>query len=178
MQLLIRIFAIILIGFILLCFVIGITSKPQTEFTQTKVINSPGTVVWQALTSPVRMSEWMRDVRVVTGPSHPHKDAVYRFYLYNYDENAFHEEKIDIYNPEQKISFLRAGHDDKPLLKNYLRLYELKQLRDGKTELTLKLSYRSNSFLTIIYDRLMLEQQIKKRESSNLDNLKKTLEKL
>ena len=178
MQFLLRIFAFVLIGIILLCFFIGFSNETQTEFTHTKVINSPITIVWQALTSPSRIGEWMQDVRLVTGPSKPRKDALYRFYLYDYDENAFHEEKIDIYYPEIRISFLRIEDKNKPLLRNYLRLFELKQLRDGTTEITFKLSYTSESFLTIVYNRLLLGQQIKNTALSDLENLKRKLEKL
>ena len=178
MQFLLRILALILIGFILLCFVVGFTNDPHTEITHTKVVNSPSTVVWQSLTSPGRISEWMHEVRLVTGPVKPGKNAVYRFYLYNYDNDAFHDEKIDIYNPENRISFLRVEDKNRPLLRNYLKLFELKQLRDGMTELTFTLSYRSDSFLTIVYDKLLLRQRMESRVASDLENLKRKLEKL
>ena len=178
MQSILRTLAIILIGFILLCFVIGFTNEPQTEFHYTQVVNSPSTIVWQTLTNPRHMSEWMQEVRVVTGPSQPHKAALYRFYFQDYDTHAFHEEKVDIYNPENRISFLRVENRNKPLLSSYLKLYELKPLRDGTTEITIKLSYRSNSFLTIVYDRLYLRERIKNQVKLDLENLRKKLEKV
>jgi uncharacterized membrane protein len=178
MQFILRILALLLICIILLFFVIGFTNEPITEFTHTKVITSPNPVVWQALTNPNQLSEWMQEVRHVAGPSQAEENSIYCFYLYDYDKNAYHEEKIDVYKPENKISFVRVESKSRPLLRDYLRLYELKQLRDGTTEIKFKLSYRCNSFLTIVYDKLLLNQRIKNRAVSNLENLKKMLEKV
>jgi uncharacterized membrane protein len=159
-----------------ICIGIGITSQAESGFSHTFVVKSPSSVVWQALTDASRMSDWMQDIRVINGPSQVQKNAVYRFYLHSYELRAFHEEKVDIYKHETRIAFLRVAKESKPLLHDILRVFELRPLRDGTTEITFKLSYRSDSFLTRIYDKLYLGSKIRNRILTDLRRLKRIIE--
>jgi uncharacterized membrane protein len=176
MLIILRIVIILIIAALCLCIGIGIASQPQSGFTHTYVVKSPSAVIWQALTDAGRMSEWMQDVRLINGPSQVQKDGVYRFYLHSYDLRAFHEEKVDIYKPETRIAFLRLANEKKPLLRDVLRVFELRALRNGTTEITVKISYRSDSFLTRIYDKIYLGKKIKNSTISDLRRLKRIIE--
>ena len=173
-----KIVYIIVICSILLFTAVGLLTGSETAFSHTEIINSPVTVVWRTMTNTERMPQWNEGLRRDEARRPLRKGSVIRCYRTSYGKGLFHEEKVDILNPESRISFIRVDKAPRPLLKNYFRYFELKKLRDGSTEVTYRLSYRSNSFLTRVFDKLYLSHALKSSSGRSLRNLKRIIEKV
>ena len=77
---------------------------------------------------------------------------------------------------DKKLILQRIGLNENPLLKNYQTSYNLKPLLDGTTEITIEISYQPASFVTRIYNQLLLKSSISNTCDKNLIALRDLIE--
>ncbi len=176
----IKILSIVLIATILILIFVGILAPKNTYFTKTQIIKSPTSVVWRKLTDVENYPAWQSSVRkvVLMSGSRIAEDGILQFYMNDYDSTTYHEAKIIKIEDDKSFTFARIGKNTSPLLKNYQTSYNLKRLLDGTTEISVTISYRTNGFITKIYNQLFLRSSIGSQAERNLTRLKSSIESM
>ena len=176
----VKIFSIVLLATILILIVVGILAPKNTYFTKTQIIKSPTSVVWRKLKDIENYPIWQSSVRkvVLKGGTRLTEESILQFYMNDYDSTTYHEAKITKIEDDKSFTFARTGTNTSPLLKDYQTSYNLKRLLDGTTEISVTISYRTNGFLTKIYNQLFLRSSLGSQAERNLTRLKSSIESM
>ena len=115
-------------------------------------------VVWRKLKDVENYPTWQSSVRkvVLKGGTRITEESILQFYMNDYDSTTYHEAKITKIEDDKSFTFARTGTNTSPLLKDYQTSYNLKRLLDGTTEISVTIAYRTNGFITKIYNQLFL----------------------
>lgn len=180
MQVIHRILAVILVLVGLFLTIIGITTPADTGFSHAEVILSPVPVVWQVLVDPERMPVWQTDLRRVrpAQPGELKEGMVLQGFARRYAPGLFHEDKLIRLAPEKNLTLMRVKSGQNTMLRDFSRVYELKRLLDGSTELTCRTFYRCPGFISRIYNRLYHQKILESRSRENIRRLKALIEKV
>jgi hypothetical protein len=175
---LIKILSIIFCVSICILIGIGLFARPNIYFTRTQVIKSPVAVVWKHLIDVDNYPAWQSEIREVEINKGPQiwKGATLRCYLMAYDSLVYHEERVTALEHDNNITFLRSGINENPLFRDFKTSYTLKRLLDGTTEISVAVSYRTNSFITRILNQLYLRMAIGNLSERNLAALRDLIE--
>jgi uncharacterized membrane protein len=176
----VKIFSVVLLATILILIIVGILAPKNTYFTKTQIIKSPTSVVWRKLTDVENYPTWQTSVRkvVLKGGSRIAEEGILHFYMNYYDSTTYHETIITKVENDKSITFTRIGKNANPLLNNYQTSYDLKRLLDGTTEISVTISYRTNGFITKIYNQLFLRSNLSSQAERNLTMLKSSIESM
>ena len=177
-----KIFKIISVGILILLgflFIIGIISSAETNITSSIVIERPSNLVWQKICDVNKMSDWRTNI---AGPkllnTEPlEKNSIIQYYWQNSNKPIIQEEKVVEFKPEKILSLRLAGDPEKMLILNMVVSFEIKPLLDGTTELTSNISYKSKSFLTRIYNQVIMRRNLSRDNELTLKNLKHIIER-
>ena len=180
MRIIHRILAVIFILIGLFVTIIGITTPADTGFSHTEVILSPVPVVWQVLTDPDRMPRWQPDlIRVAAEPGGPPREGtILKVFSRSYDPGLYHQDKIIRLVPEKNLTLMRIRSEQNTVLRDFSRVYELKRLLDGTTEVTCRVFYRCPGFLSRVYNRLYQQRLLENRNRESIRRLKALIEKV
>jgi hypothetical protein len=175
---LIRLSAAIFILLLIIMISIGIFAPKYTYLSRTQVIKSPVNLVWRQIITIDNYTKWQRDLKKVTLNKGDQlwNGATVRFYRKEYEASVFHEEQVTAMESDKSITLQRTGLNENPLLRDYQTSYSLKPLLDGTTEITIEISYQPASFVTRIYNQLLLKSSISSICNENLIALRDLIE--
>jgi hypothetical protein len=170
--------SIIFISSLLITSILGLLVRPHTYITRTLIIESPVNVVWRQLLNYHDYQVWQQDIKkaVLNSGGELSEGASIRFYHKAYENEISHEERIVTLENDNKLSFLREGLNENPLLKDFKTTYLLKRLLDGTTEISVSVSYQTEGFVTRIYNQLFLRSAYADICDKNLAALRKLIE--
>lgn len=171
----------VLILVLLLVFVsLGVSGASKSRFTVTQQVNSPVTVVWQALTNPDKIAQWNADLARVEVPENIDLKVgtEYVSYLNADKDRVFSREKVTKIDPDQQLTLQTVTGTKKSLLNNFEKEYRFKSLLDGSTEIAVTISYQPAGYFARAMDRIYIQGRMSERYSRQLLNLKRFIEKL
>jgi len=159
---------------------LGVSGASKSRFTVTQQVNSPVTVVWQALTNPDKIAQWNADLARVEVPENIDLKVgtEYVSYLNADKDRVFSREKVTKIDPDQQLTLQTVTGTKKSLLNNFEKEYRFKSLLDGSTEIAVTISYHPAGYFARAMDRIYIQGRMSERYSRQLLNLKRFIEKL
>jgi uncharacterized membrane protein len=173
-----KFFSILLLASLILTVILGLFVRPNTYITRAVVIESPVNVVWRHLLDYNNYKIWQKGIKkvVLNNGDALWEGAALRFYSVDYESEIAHEERVVKLENDNQISFIREGQNENDLLKDFQTTYLVKRLLDGTTELSVRISYHTTSFVTRIYNQLYLRSSYTEDCEKNLAALRKLIE--
>jgi carbon monoxide dehydrogenase subunit G len=175
-----KLLAILFLLTLIFLVIIGLTAKPESSVNCTEIIRSPATVVWQILTDPDKMPQWYGGIEKVELEKRQsiEKNVDLRLFDPKLGNGIYYRVRIEDFVLEKQISLIRIGSGSNKLLQDYKQDFQLKSLLDGTTEISYKISYRSATFLTRIFNKLYLRKELQNQGIERLHKLKQVIEKV
>ena len=175
-----RVLAVLVLVIVVLFVLAGVTGPSKSQFTITEQVNSPVTVVWQAMTNPDKIAEWNSDLSRVemTGDGNLSVGTEYISYFRADRNQVFSREKVTKFNADQQITLAAVTGTKKSLLTNFEKDYRFKSLLDGSTEIAVTISYRPAGYFARAVDKIYLLGRMNMRYNRQLLSLKRFIEKL
>ena len=166
---------------ILLLFVVsGIAGPGKNQFTVTQQVNSPVTVVWQAMINPDKIAVWNDDLSRVelSGEGQLSAGTEFISYIKADKDQVLSREKVLKIQTDQQFTLQAVPGTKKSLLGGLEKDYRFKSLLDGSTEIAVTISCQPAGYLARAVNRFYIQDKMAERYSRQLLSLKKYIEKL